>query len=152
MGARVSARLLHAVFAVTRGWLYLYTCRIPAGAAAERRAEIESDTWEMEHDPGMPQGLREAWMAAERLLRGIPDDIAWHLENAETEEQLVVRRVFALTAATVLVLSLWAVPSWFAGGRREVDSCASAVADLNSTAAVRHEVIRCAGAFFAASR
>ena len=148
----MSARLLGVVIAVTHAWLRLYTRRVPADVAAARCAEIESDTWEMQHDPHMAPGLRRVWIAAERLLRGIPDDLAWHLENAAIEEQLVVRRVFALTAATVLVLSLLAVPSFFLKGRREVDSCAAQTAELNSTAALRHEVIRCAGAFFAASR
>jgi hypothetical protein len=152
MGAGMSARLLEAVIALTRAWLRVYTRRVPADVAAVRSAEIESDTWEMQHDPHMAAGLRRVWIAAERLLRGIPDDLAWHLENAALEEQLVVRRVFALTAATALVLSLWAVPSWFVKGRREVDSCAATATGLNSTAAMRHEVMRCAGAFFAARR
>jgi hypothetical protein len=149
MGTGVTMIMLAIVVALTRGWLRLYTCRMPTALADARRAELESDLWEMQHDPDLLPGYRSTAVALARLLDGIPDDIAWRFENAETEEQLLVRRVFALSAASVLVLSLWTVPALFDRAEHDVATCgatgpgAPRVDRLN-------EVIRCAGAFFVA--
>jgi hypothetical protein len=135
---------------LTRAWVRLYTCHAPAHIAAARRAEIESDLWEMQHDADLPSGRRGA-MAAARLLAGIPDDLAWCFDNAPAEEQLLLRRAFALTVATVLVVSLWTVPSLLFSGRQEVADCAAS-ATPQTNADFRLEAMRCAGAFFSSAR
>ena len=68
------------------------------------------------------------------------------------DEQLLLRRILALTAATVMVVALWTAPAWWLNGRREVDSRAAASPAPATTADLRYEVMRCAGAFFLSSR
>jgi len=145
-------RLVPIVTALTRGWLRVYTCRLPVPVADERRAEIESDIWEMEHDPDVAGARLGGAIALARLVDGIPDDLAWRLDNAAIEEQLLVRRVFALTAAAMLVLSVWPVPSMFVSGYREVAACASVAPAPKSRVAIPQEVIRCTGALFSSAR
>lgn len=149
MGAGVTVRIALVVMALTRGWLGVYTCHMPPHLADARRAEIESDIWEMQHDPDLASGLSSGWIAMARLIAGMPDDLAWRLDNAAIEEQLIVRRVLSLAAATVLVLSLWTVPSFFVKGDRDVAACAAAASRPQTTTDRLDEVIRCAGAFFA---
>ena len=55
--------------------------------------------------------------------------------------------------AVMVVATLWALPAIFWRGRRELLSCAAeTVAPPSERAAIRHEVLRCAGAFFIARR
>jgi hypothetical protein len=60
----------------------------------------------------------------------------------------VARRSMALAAASVIVVSLWSVPTLLLKGRRELVACAENADTPTSTAELRHEVLRCAGAFF----
>jgi hypothetical protein len=152
MGAGMTIPLSPVVIALTRGWLAVYTSHAPRPLAESRRAEIESDLWEMAHDAELAPGLQRGWIALTRLLAGIPDDLAWRLDNAAVGEQLFVRRVCAFTAATLLVLSLWTVPSWFFSGRQEVATCAATAPHPQTNADFRLEVMRCAGAFFSPGR
>lgn len=152
MGTGVTSRLVAVVIALTRGWLGVYTRHTPQHLAEARRAEIESDIWEMQHDEDLRLGLRRDWIATARLINGIPDDIAWHFENAAPDQQMIARRSFAVTAAALVVLSLWAVPSWFFDGRREVANCAAAAPPPQTNTDLRLEVMRCAGAFFSSAR
>ena len=151
MGAGVTLRMLPVAIALTRSWLRVYTCRMPRHLADARRAEIESDLWEMQHDPELPPGLRGGSMAMARLIDGMADDIAWRVDNAAVEEQFVVRRAFAVTAATVLVLSLWTVPTWLFNGDRDLTACAAAAPRLPASGRL-DDVIRCAGAHFSFPR
>lgn len=148
----MTRRLAAAVMAVTRWWLSAYTRYAPPDIAAARRAEIESDLWEMENDADLERGLGRARIALSRLLQGVPDDVAWCFEALALEEQIMVRRTVALTAASLMVLSLWALPSFFVNGRREVAKCAATMPDLQTNADLRFELMRCAGAFFSAAR
>jgi hypothetical protein len=152
MGAGVSASLFPVAIALTRGWLRLYTGYLPMEVVDQRRAEVESDLWEMAHDPDLVPGPGRGLLAMRRLVRGIPDDLAWRFENAAIEEQLLVRRLLALTAAGAIVLCLLTASSLLLKGRRDIAACAAEAAPPQSTAALRHDVIRCAGAFFAAPR
>ena len=52
----------------------------------------------------------------------------------------------------MVVLSLWALPSLFVNGRREVASCAATAPLLQTDADLRLEIMRCAGAFFVSRR
>ena len=47
---------------------------------------------------------------------------------------------------------IWAVPSWFFDGRREVANCAAAAPPPQTNTDFRLEVMRCAGAFFSSAR
>jgi hypothetical protein len=149
MGAGMTRGPLSFALTLTRGWIGIYTWGTARDVAEDRRRELESDFWEMEHDAELGPPLARAWLATWRLFAGIPDDLAWRLESGAPEEQAVVRRVVAITAATLLVLSLWTVPSMFVKGRREVAECAATAPAPQTQTDLRWEVMRCAGAFFA---
>ena len=85
------------------------------------------------------------------VIDGMADDIAWRVDNAAVEEQFIVRRAFAVTAASVLVLSLWTVPTWLFNGDRDLTACAAAAPRLPSSGRL-DDVIRCAGAHFSFPR
>jgi hypothetical protein len=139
-----------AVFAATRAWLRVYTSHTADDVGVARRAEIESDLWEMEHDTDFESGARLAWLATRRLVTSIPDDVVWRFENLALDQQLIVRRLVAVSAATLMVLSLWAMPSLFLNGRREIANCAATVPDLQTDTDLRLELMRCVGVFFSA--
>lgn len=141
------AAALNGTLAVTRAWLNLYTSGLPANVALSRRAEVESDLWEMQQDSTLRRRL--VLVAVTRMVAGIPDDLVWRTEHAASNEQLLTRRLTALVAAAAIVISLWAAPIFLLKGRRELVSCAGSAAQPTTTAALRHDVIRCAGAFFA---
>ena len=134
VGAGVSMPASAIVMAMTRRWLRIYTSHAAPHVAEARRAAIESDIWEMQHDAEIGRDLRCAWIALGRLVNSIPDDLTWRFENAASEQQVVVRRVLAVSAATVVVLSLWALPSLFVNGRREVANCAATAPQLQTDA------------------
>ena len=144
----MSVRLLTAILAMTRAWLRLYTSGLPADAALARRAEIDSDLWEMEHDDDVAGTWQHPILALRRLTAGMADDVGWRLEVAPPGEQVVARRLMALAVASVIVVSLWSVPPLLLKGRRELVACAETADTPTSTAALRHEVLRCAGSFF----
>jgi hypothetical protein len=148
MGAGMSARLLTAILAMTRAWLRLYTSGLPADVAIARRAEIDSDLWEMEHDDDLAGTWQHPIVALRRLTAGMADDVGWRVDVAPPGEQVVSRRLMALVAASVIVASLWSVPPLLVKGRRELEACAETADTPTSTAELRHEVLRCAGAFF----
>ena len=143
----MTAGVLKATVALTRAWLRLYTNGLPADVALARRTEVECDLWEMQQDPEL-QG-RLPFVAATRLLAGMPDDLAWRTDHAPLAEQVLTRRLTALMAAAAIVISLWTAPIFLLKGKRELVSCAGSAATPTTTAALRHDVIRCAGAFFA---
>ena len=144
--------LLHVAVFVVRIWVRTYTWRMSARAGHARRAEIDSDLWEMLNDSPIDAPTRSAAAIFARLVEGIPADLAWRFEQASQEQQLVVRRFIALGAALTAVAVLWSVPALLLNGRREVHSCAETTVAPYETAALRHEIIRCAGAFFSAAR
>lgn len=60
-------------------WVRLYTSRLPAGEADQRRAEILSDLWD-HHQESVQSGqseLRHNLEVIERVLSGIPADLSW---------------------------------------------------------------------------
>ncbi|MGE0866615.1 MAG: hypothetical protein AB7P34_22160, partial [Vicinamibacterales bacterium] len=89
------------------------------------------------------------FLATLRLVKGIPDDVGWRMEVAPHHQQLLTRRVIAVVAAIVVVSSLWSAPTLLLKGRRELTTCAETAPTPRDTAALRHEVLRCAGTFFA---
>lgn len=131
--------------ALLLGWVRVYTAGLSPDAAKARREEIESDLWEMQHDPNRAGG----WIALRRMHAGVPDDIAWRIDVAPLHQQLLTRRFIAITAATIVVMGLWATPAFLLKGRREMMACADTALEPRDTATLRHEVLRCAGTFFA---
>jgi hypothetical protein len=69
---------------LVRAWTRLYTCGLPLDLRTARRAEIDSDLWELQHDSEGPQPGRAAPAILLRLMAGIPDDLAWRMEIGAT--------------------------------------------------------------------
>jgi hypothetical protein len=106
--------LLTLAIAAVRGWTRAYTWGMPAAWAENRRAEIESDLWELRHDVGGGRGLTPAVQVLARLFAGAADDLCWRVEVAEIEDSLLLRRTIVLTATAALVLTvLWILPATF---------------------------------------
>jgi len=75
-------RLYHAV----KWWVTLYNWGLPAGVRDNRRAEIQSDLWEQQHDAtraGYSNG-EAAWITVHRFVPGIPADLAWRAGTGDT--------------------------------------------------------------------
>jgi hypothetical protein len=77
----MSAALVHLAINCVRGWTWLYTWRLPLACRETRRAEIESDLWECQRDTAEDHGLGSALHILLRVLIGIPDDLAWRVEQ-----------------------------------------------------------------------
>jgi hypothetical protein len=102
----VTSTLSFAVAAV-RVWTRAYTCGTPSAWADQRRAEIESDLWEIQHDPDGARGLAPAVQVLGRLFAGAADDLRWRLERTTLEDNVFIRRAVTLAAATVALSMLW---------------------------------------------
>src|SRR5207302_1817998 len=81
--------------ALVRWWTRVFTLGMAATAREWRRAEIESDLWEHTHDEAP-----SAWPLLWRLLRGIPADVIWRIEEETMHSKTVV--VLAASAGIVL--------------------------------------------------
>ena len=79
--------MLQLAIAVVRAWTSLYTWRMSATLREERRAEIESDVWEFQHDRRISGSLEVAAQMLLRLLLGMPDDLGWRLEHTALESE-----------------------------------------------------------------
>lgn len=152
MGAGVIDRAFPLVIAATRVWTGLYTCGLAPAVAASRIQEVESDLWEMCHDGDAGTPSHRLFVAVARLVRGMTDDLAWRVEHASLTEMAVARRAIAFVLATAVIGSMLALPAWRIGGGRRVATCAATTGQPATTAHLRHDVIRCAGAFFSGPR
>jgi hypothetical protein len=94
---------MRALHVLVRGWTRLYTFALPSEIRDRRRAEIESDVWESEHDPDVPHHALVL-----RLLGGMPADLLWRLEVTPSRQHARAA-VGALAGAGVLALALWAL-------------------------------------------
>jgi uncharacterized protein (TIGR03435 family) len=78
----------------------------------ERRAEIESDLWESQHDEAKTDSLDVAAHILFRLLVGIPDDLGWRAEHAAVESERALGTI-SLSAsgigALLFVSALWII-------------------------------------------
>jgi hypothetical protein len=93
---------MSALHVLVRVWTRLYTFALPSEIRDRRRAEIESDVWESEHDPDVPHHALVL-----RLMRGMPADLLWRLEVTPSRQH--ARAAFgALAGAGVLAFALWA--------------------------------------------
>ena len=84
---------------MVRAWTRLYTWGLPAAQRQARQAEIDSDLWELRHDPAARRRGNTSTQIVTRLLAGIPDDLAWRLEVGATGHAVPVR---ALAAAGMM--------------------------------------------------
>jgi hypothetical protein len=93
--------MLRLAIALVRAWTYLFTVGMPHRVRQWRRAEIACDLWEQSHDR-RPAAGQVIW----RLLRGIPADILWRLEEeAMHSGKMIV--VAASLGATVGAGAMW---------------------------------------------
>jgi hypothetical protein len=137
---------------LTRAWVRLYTWQMAPHEASARRAEIDSDLWEMQHDAATWHGAAGTMMALLRLVRGVPADVLWRIEHAGIDDHLAQRRFVTISAAAAVVLAMWAIPALFGDGRRQVAACAEEATPPHETADPRFDIMRCAGAFFTSAR
>jgi hypothetical protein len=68
---------------LTRRWVRLYTAGLPPEIREARRAELESDLWEQDHEAAAA-GVRPTMTAMQvlhRLVRGLPADLSWRQQQ-----------------------------------------------------------------------
>jgi hypothetical protein len=145
---RVAARIV-------RGWTHLYTWCLPEPLAVGRRREIESDLWELQHDPDGNAGINVAGQILARMLLGMPDDVCWRLDHAA--DDVAARRMAARAlVAAVLVVTVWTGQAWLSDvepkAAMRVDDCARKTASLQSMDQWRLRIMDCTGAFFTPGR
>jgi hypothetical protein len=147
---------LRLATAFVRVWTRVYTSRTSPALREERRAEIESDLWELQHDLETGRGLAPSVQVIARLLLGVPDDLCWRLEHADEGDRRWLRRTVALTAAALALIAFWLLPARprqdLSTDRTRVLECGSASAPPQTRAEFRMQVITCAGAFFTSRR
>ena len=96
---------------LVRMWTRAYTWGMDTDRRKARRAEIESDLWEAEHDLTADATRWPSLQIAARLAAGAPADLLWRLEQSRQGGKPMGRRIAAviitvlsLLAAYVLVL------------------------------------------------
>jgi hypothetical protein len=108
----MSSVLMRLAISCVTGWTWLYTWRLPPACRESRRAEIESDLWECQRDTAENLGLGSALHILLRLLIGIPDDLAWRVEQAAIAGTLTQGSI-GLTArvagAALFICALWVI-------------------------------------------
>jgi hypothetical protein len=113
------------VVALVRAWTRAYTWHMSPELRERRRAEIESDLWEFQQDQLQVEAPRQdadghrrpspALQILARLLRGLPHDLTWRVEQAAFTHALTRSRTrlglagtAAVSATVALVLgALW---------------------------------------------
>lgn len=152
MGACMSILMRRFAVGLVLLWCRMYTWDMSPRLAASRRAEIESDLWELQHDPEREWGSSAGLRIVGRLLMGVADDVAWRMETAMDGDDPLVRRAVAFTAAaTILIVALWTLPTWSGSQsvrRTAVTDCADETAPSQMTPDLRLRLMQCAGAFF----
>ena len=105
--------LLFCAIGVVRGWTRFYTLHMDPPDRDRRRAEIDSDLWELQEDARRrrcaPATITVLMLA--RLILGVAHDVMWRIEH-EGEAAMSPRRSTWMTAAaigaTVCIAALWA--------------------------------------------
>lgn len=107
----MTSRSMTVAAALVRLWTHLYTFGLPADVMTRRRAEIDSDLWEFQHDARTDRGLGTTGHVLARLVAGMPHDVAWRVEQDMVPGML--RRVAMVGAtSTFLLIGVWVVPLW----------------------------------------
>src|SRR6476661_8061354 len=97
---------------LVRMWTRVYTWRMATDVREMRLDEIESDLWELEHDP-VSRGVSPALQIVARLLMGVPADLFWRGEQASLEPEPVRLRAMMTAAVALLVAAMWILPAWY---------------------------------------
>jgi hypothetical protein len=94
---------------MTRAWTRVYTWHMRPDLRERRRAEIESDLWECQQDPETYHGVSPDVQIVLRLLRGMPHDLCWRVEQADVTDTRTRVAGMAAVSATVAILigALW---------------------------------------------
>lgn len=115
-GPRTNARWRSTcAIRLVRVWTRVYTWHLRPDLQERRRAEIESDLWECAQDPERRRGASPAWEMVVRLLRGMPHDLSWRVEQSDlmaARPQLRLAATAAMSAATLAIVlgALWLAP------------------------------------------
>src|SRR5688572_28543406 len=96
---------LGAAIGIVRAWTRFYTWRMDPTSRARRRAEIDSDLWEFLRNEIDCRAVTRSLHIVFRLVGGIPDDIAWRLENDDFGDKLM-RKTVLIVATSVAVLAV----------------------------------------------
>jgi hypothetical protein len=143
---------LRFVVALVRGWTRLYTSGQEPAVRDARRAEIESDLWELQHDGDGDPVVAPAAHVLARLLLGVPDDLSWRYEQAGTDSFALRRAVAYSVAAIVVMTAVALVPPrlqrGMPGDGTAVMACTNEPLSFQSSTEVRLRIMKCAGAFF----
>ena len=102
-----TSRALRLAIAAVRLWTRLYTWRTPPQTRDRRMEEIESDLWESVCDDDADPRCLPADIVR-RLVIGIPDDLAWRLDQWNDSSRSRRFRL-ALTLAGAGATALWIV-------------------------------------------
>lgn len=102
--------------AAVRAWTHVYTWRLPAGARDARREDIASHLWEESHDGDSLCDVRHALSVLWRLIRGVPHDLAWRVE-----EEVTMTRSYAVRVAVAALIAV-AAGIWIAVAGRNVQA------------------------------
>lgn len=97
------SRTLAAALAIVRGWTRLYTAHLDPPARDARRAEIESDLWEL-HEDARRRGASPEEIGVQMLLRlvlGFVDDVAWRAEQVSVPPHIVKQALWAAAVASI---------------------------------------------------
>ena len=97
---------LAAALGLVRGWTRLYTACMDPPVRDARRAEIESDLWEL-HEDARRRGASPTLIAIRMLLRlvpGIADDLAWRAEHVRVTPRIVQEALWASAIASVVLV------------------------------------------------
>jgi hypothetical protein len=97
--------MLRFVLGLVRFWTALYTSGMPDALREARRAEIESDLWESQHDRRPASDLRVGVQMLLRLVCGLPDDLLWRVELMDLRLKRRRTRIWVMATGGVL---LWA--------------------------------------------
>lgn len=84
-----------------RAWTRLYTWGMRPEMRDARRAEIESDIWESQHQPDSNTG---AFQILLRLLLGIPADLSWRAEHVAAAAKPMHAKIALATGVGLLVI------------------------------------------------
>jgi hypothetical protein len=90
---------------VVRAWTRVYTWRMRTAQRERRRAEIESDLWESQQDHA------SAMLMMRRLLKGVPHDLYWRVEQFDAFHTRRGRAV-ALSATAGIIAAIVSVVFW----------------------------------------
>jgi len=81
---------------------------MPEALRQTRRAEIESDLWESQHERRPESDLGVAAQMWLRLVRGVPDDLLWRLELMDLRKRRRRTGIWlTATAGVLLAFAFW---------------------------------------------